>query len=155
MSLQRPRTLLHVATDYSSLELSFMWLHQPRTLLHVAYGALVLPSIWQTGVELSPRSLRHPSWILHVAYGILAESSTWLTASQLSSPCGLKRCSYIAVLSSSERWYTVASLHVAAANEAVVECAPYNLGNVSELWTILSLRGRGEASASHAEFEVC
>jgi hypothetical protein len=29
--------------------------------------------------------------------------------------------------------YTLASLHVAAANEAVVERAPYNLGNVSEL----------------------
>jgi hypothetical protein len=28
---------------------------------------------------------------------------------------------------------TVASLHAAAVNEAVVERAPYNLGNVSEL----------------------
>jgi hypothetical protein len=45
----------------------------------------------------------------------------------------INRCSYIVVLSTSERWYTVTSLHVAAANEAVVDRVPYNLGNVSEL----------------------
>jgi hypothetical protein len=46
----------------------------------------------------------------------------------------------------------VASLHVEAVNEAVVERAPYNHKNVSELYMILSRGGRLELARQSLEY---